>query len=359
MIKVKACYKESVLNPLLAALPEISLSPDCLDLFAVLPPFDEADLKLPVEIRIQIINRIHAIIYPTRGYIDLATLIGDLLLTGSTNIDPLSLGYVRTLNCKNLLEVDSCSSPRGKVAYLHGQPGTGKTVAISRILSLYPAIISHAFYRQEPFPFEQIPWLYIRTPFNAYVRALSHAIATKIDWLINSNYKDTVYSSIIDNDYVCEQTLRLFLQHGISLLILDDIDRLALADVHSRTEFLLMISGLNKLGVSLLLVGNEIPEDLFTDLRKINKDNFSTLSWEPLNFSEEWTEFIELLFSYNWAKAPITDKERMAYYLFDSSKGIVCRAKMIYFLCEQRMVAYEDRMSEELIQQIVSRHGIR
>ena len=69
-----------------------------------------------------------------------------------------------------------------------GISGIGKTTAIERLLLMYPQVIKHEMYEQQPFNRTQIVWLKIDYPYDGSLSTLCKSFFKAIDDLLGTRY---------------------------------------------------------------------------------------------------------------------------------------------------------------------------
>ena len=190
--------------------------------------------------------------------------------------------------------------------FLCGMSGLGKTVALSRILALYPQVIFHSRYRGQAFPFTQVVWLKLDCPHNSSIRGLCDMFFLEVDRVLgNTTFAEdyggrTGPQMIPDVGRICG----LF---NIGLIVIDEIQNLSLVKSSGAKQMLAFFTELiNTSGCGVLMVGTEraqevLEQEFWQVRRNITSRPFH---WKPFARIESdyliWDKFLESFWDYQY-----------------------------------------------------------
>lgn len=173
IVKTKAIYKHQALekyqgNPFVEALPHALSQDDFFELIRVLKPLPselESFSKMDVN---DFIVDMKSIYIETKHAYQVYESVYLQLRQCYEKRSPLTANYRKQCNATSYRlknnEVFDVSRPAEYVAtvpsiLVSGEAGTGKTVTIRRVLSLFPQVIEHEVYRGNLFKKQQVVWL--------------------------------------------------------------------------------------------------------------------------------------------------------------------------------------------------------
>ena len=186
-------------NPMIEALPAIMSKQDVLERVAYLPKFKKETLAYPSEVRVQVVRGLERIFVPLHRHYTLESEISTLLRLSyidRNNFADRNYWHHLSEKVDRLKERLAVAPKPGQMRYhpggfkgsffLCGMSGLGKTVALSRILALYPQVIFHNRYREQTFPFTQVVWLKLDCPHNSSIRGLCDKFFAEVDRVIGN-----------------------------------------------------------------------------------------------------------------------------------------------------------------------------
>ena len=174
----KADYKtqplpEYMKNPFIETLPPIFNEDDILNHFMVTPYFSEKDKNSESNIRYHILKRIKNFVQPLPIHFEVERRLSTLIRRGYLARNPLDKTFFERIRVLHQIREDEDKSNKylkERLKHLRstadslsiiGISGIGKTTAIERLLLMYPQVIRHTTYDNQPFNRTQIVWLKI------------------------------------------------------------------------------------------------------------------------------------------------------------------------------------------------------
>ncbi|WP_420768601.1 hypothetical protein ACNR9V_01050 [Parageobacillus thermoglucosidasius] len=176
---VEANYSESVIsdylgNPLIEALPPILSVNEVIEALSVFPEYDAKERHFSQEHRFHCIQRLFRYFQPFERHIELEQKLSRIIRQGYISRNPLSKNNAVFMNQSynalkqgKILQTTSMDYKKYTTGFtIIGYSGIGKTTSIERVLSLYPQVIKHSYYKKKHLNFIQVPWLKVDCPFD-------------------------------------------------------------------------------------------------------------------------------------------------------------------------------------------------
>jgi len=267
----KAIYIEQQIpnyigNPLIEAIPRILTTQEAMKKLSHYPDYDESKRHLPKELRYQMLEDIVRFFTPVNIHIDLERRFSRLIRTGYIERNPLKTifwqengEYAKTVNQEYISQYGDDDDFHSTAAYgfnMVGISGIGKSLAVERILRLYPQVIHHSEYKKRKFTFSQIVWLKIDCPFDGSLKGLCINFFQTVDSILGTSYHKNYGSKSRNTDEMLPFMALVAANHGIGVLVIDEIQRLSLAKSGGVDKMLNFFDQLvNTVGVPVTLVG--------------------------------------------------------------------------------------------------------
>jgi hypothetical protein len=213
---------------------------------------------------------------------------------------------------------------------LLGYPGTGKSTAIKRALSL----ISPQPLKRHVGLSPQLVWLDMACPVTPTVKAFCLSFLEALGRAIeNPEIKGVFGHPTASVDALPSEVVRLARNHAIGLLVIDDIQHLRAVKNGEDKRILELLETLSgQAGVPVLLVGTNAAAEVVcgaprTALRSVG---FASEVWERVAQGPEWDRFLRWLWRYQWTRVetPLTSKLSSVFY--DRCQGILSLAVKLY-----------------------------
>lgn len=313
-------------NPLIEALPPIYSHEQLVELLMLYPPFHESERLLDEYKRVHCIQRLLQYFQPIPLHLETYSSIDRVLRTGYLSRNPLSqdyaLSFYNTRNSK-MKSFDNVANQTGQTISIIGTSGVGKTRTLQRILNLYPQVISHVEYNQQPLNMYQITYLFIQTPFDGSVKTLIYDFFYQFDQLMGTKYFDRYANSRLSTSQL--MPIVASLSKHIGVLIIDEIQHLKSMKLKSSTEVLnFMTTLINQVNIPIVMVGTpKAMEVLQLQFRQARRSfNPGNIMWDRLQKDEIWDLLIAGLFKYQWTRfeTPLTPELSSLFY--EHTQGI-------------------------------------
>lgn len=309
-------------NPYYDMLPAVD---DKLSLksFEFLPKIDHNERLWPLQLKVHCISRLDDIFYPLRSHAEFLEIIPDLIKSTYSSRNPLSPIYKKQIVRENFLSESNDNFIRGKIVRVTGISGVGKSISIERYLSIYPQVISHRYYKGEPFYNQQIVWVSVNFPADGKLRSLLAHSLCEIDLLLGAEYRNMRPNYGFTHEKYLNFLTRVLFIHGTGLLVIDSCDNFRYMNSGETHGFLEFLNSLVGLGLSIIMIGS--PEVL-----EITAPVQYEIKWKRFIRGTEWNSFFDVLLNYQWTEQSAVLKEELSLALLDESAGIIDIAKKIY-----------------------------
>lgn len=326
-------------NPFIAALPFLMSEKEVIASLTEEPYFDKREREYPDHLRRACIMRLNRHYFKPLGrHLILESRLAQLLRDGydGRNIsDGSYLQHLRNNHDRVIQRNLNAGSHRARstatAMSLVGCSGMGKSETITRILCHYPQVIEH----DEPYSFQQVVWLKLECPHMGSARQLCLDFFESMDRLLGTSYLHQFHRSNLD--LLSSQMGRIATQHGLGLLVIDELQSLVSGrgtDQEKLLNFLLAL--INKIGVPMLLVGTLEATPLLTDtLRNARRaSGMGSLVWERLDRNDGWEYFISDLWRFQWTRQPIDLTPEIIDCLYEETQGILDLAVTLFILSQ-------------------------
>ncbi|WP_440960849.1 ATP-binding protein [Paenibacillus nitricinens] len=348
-------------NPFIEALPPIFEDQHVILNIAKYPDYNDEQRKLSKQVRLHLVQQIADYVEPLPSQLLVEQRLSRLIRHGYRARSPFAAESIRQFNIgfKNILEagVDSTGmnlagvrSTAAGFAIL-GVSGQGKTTAIESSLLLYPQVIHHVSYKEQPFIRKQLAWLKLNCPFDGSLKGLCLNFLQAMDSHLGTNYFQKFASTRSSVDILIPIMAHLATLHGIGVLVIDEIQNLSFMKSGGAERMLNYFTQLiNTIGVPVILIGTfkamRLLSGSFSQARRSTGQG--DLIMDRLTEGEEWSYFIESLWKYQWTakSSPLTDSIKKTMY--DLSQGIVDIAVKLYMLAQWEAMEAEDSKGERI-----------
>ena len=373
MTERQAIYTEQELpefkgNPLIEALPPIWDSSEVVDMLSHSDGHHDGERQLDARHRMHCVLRLFRYFQPLEQHIDIDERFSLCIRQGYLHRSPLSPDYATALaegykvikSGEYILPV--AYNPTGSGFTIIGLSGVGKTSAITRILSLYPQVIVHSRYRDTPLVLKQIVWLKLDCPHDGLVKGLCIEFFEAVDRAAGTNYFDLYSKRSITIDMMMKYMEQIARLHCIGVLVIDEIQHLALAKGGGSEKMLnFLVTLVNKIGIPVILIGTtramEVLQSEFRQARR-SSGHQGDLLWDRMKNDASWDIFVSAMWKNQWTrhKAPISDEFKKT--LYHESQGIVDIAVKLYAMAQIRAIGLQTDTIEPNDFHIVAREKL-
>lgn len=363
-----AIYKEQALseysnNPFIEALPPIFGEDDVLERFMVTPHITQQEKQSETNIRYHVLKRVKNFIQPLPIHFEVERRLSTLIRRGYLARNPLDKTFLERIRVLHQLREDKEEAHKyidERLNYIRstadslsiiGISGIGKTTAIERLLLMYPQVIKHKTYENQPFNRTQIVWLKIDCPYDGSLSTLCKSFFKAIDNLLGTRYLEKYgYLNRVTSTMLLHMT-SLASMYGIGVLVIDEIQHL----LHSKNDqeemlnFFVTLS--NTVGIPTVLIGTSKAQQLFKgnfrQARRAASDG--AIIWDRMaEDSEEWDFFLETLWELQCLKTRSELTEDLMKAFYEECQGITSVAVNLFILVQERAIFDESNEEERI-----------
>jgi hypothetical protein len=226
-----------------------------------------------------------------------------------------------------------------------GMSGVGKTTAVERILSLYPQVIYHHVYQDQPLTMAQVVWLKLDCPFDGSIKGLCLNFFQAVDDILGSRCYERYASGRRTVDELLPRMTRVAALHGLGVLVIDEIQHLSEAKSGGSKKMLnFFVQLVNTIGLPVVLVGTYKALGLLSgEFRQTRRGTGQgDYVWDPMANDDTWQYFIEALWRFQYTRKPTVLTDALRDMLHDASAGITDFAVKLYMLAQARAIARDD-----------------
>lgn len=364
----EAEYKEQKLseyseNPFIEALPPIFSEDDVMDRFMVTPRITKQDKQSATNIRYHVLKRIKNFIQPLPIHFEVERRLSTLIRRGYLARNPLDKTFLERIRVLHQLRENEENAHKyidERLNYIRstadslsiiGISGIGKTTAIERLLLMYPQVIKHEKYEEQPFNRTQIVWLKIDCPYDGSLSTLCKSFFKAIDDLLGTRYLEKFgYLNRVTSTMLLHMT-SLASMYGIGVLVIDEIQHLLHAknDQEEMLNFFVTLS--NTVGIPTVLIGTSKAQQLFKgNFRQARRAaSEGSIIWDRMGEdSEEWEFFLETLWELQCLKTYSELTEDVKKIFYSECQGITSVAVNLFILAQERALYDESNEEERL-----------
>ncbi|MCM3341601.1 ATP-binding protein [Paenibacillus sp. MER TA 81-3] len=359
-------------NPFIEALPPIFEEEDVAVQIRKYPDYDERKRKSGKQTRLHLVQQISDYVEPLPSHFLVEQRLSRLIRHGYKARNPFSPAVVRQFHIgfKEVLE-GGLDSTGGNIAGVRstaagfailGVSGQGKTTAVESSLLLYPQVIHHLTYKEQPFIRKQIVWLKLNCPFDGSLKGLCFNFLQSIDSILGTNYYRKFATKGTSVDMLIPILAHIATLHGLGVLVIDEIQFLSFLKSGGAEKMLNYFTQLiNTIGVPVVLVGTfkamKLLSGSFSQARRSTGQG--DLIMDRLSEGEEWDFFLHALWKYQWTATETPLKPHLSKKMYELSQGIVDIAVKLYMLAQWQ--AIEDGIDNEkltgaLLENVAKQH---
>lgn len=286
-------------QPCILALPKINIRKQAIVAMQRFPHYERDPRKFPRHLRTHLVMDVLHFFQPLPIHLRLEGMISRTIRDGylaRNPLDPTYRGSLRErLECfESGKSLDSRFEPTASGFWVIGMSGVGKSTGMSRGLSLYPQVILHSQFQNQPFTAVQVVWLKLECPKDGSVTILCLDFFEAIDAQLGTNYRER-YRAKGRN----AQELMLFMalvaaEHHVGILVIDEIQNLSVSKSGGTAEILnFFVRLINTIGIPVVLIGTykAIPV-MSSEFRLARRGSGQgDLVWDRMSFDEDWQLF--------------------------------------------------------------------
>lgn len=373
--QVEAEYLEQVVpsyedNPYIEALPPI-FEEDYVALnIARHPKYNNEHRMLGKETRLHLVQQISDYVEPLSVHLSVEKRLSRLIRHGYKARNPFSPEHVRQFHIgfKDILEkgVDekgaNLAGIRSTAAgfAILGVSGQGKTTAIESSLLLYPQVIHHSTYKDQPFIRKQLVWLKLNCPHDGSLKGLCFNFFQAVDANLGTNYFQKFVSKGSTVDILIPIMAHIATLHGVGVLVIDEIQNLSFLKSGGAERMLNYFTQLiNTIGVPVVLIGTfkamKLLSGSFSQARRSTGQG--DLIMDRLEEGEEWDYFLHNLWAFQWTSSDTKLSEPLKKAMYNLSQGIIDIAVKLYMLAQWEAIdnGGNERITVSLLNMVIDR----
>lgn len=367
-------------NPFIEALPPILTEDEVMEALAYYPDLDEGERQLASHLRLHLIQSALQLFAPLPVHLDLERRFSRMLRAGYQLRNPISPDFWREVRegiealTSSTAIVGNRPRPSPLGFTIIGFPGVGKSTSVESVLSLYPQVIHHSRYGERDFTHAQIVWLKLECPHDGSIKGLCLNFFQAIDDILGTNYEANYAGGRRTVDEMLPQMARVAANHGLGVLVIDEIQRLSHAKSGGAKRMLnFFVQVANTIGVPVVLVGTYAAKAIlsgeFHQMRRgagqgdLVWDRMEEGVWVSEDDEESkpgvWQLFLESLWPYQYVRTPSPLTEDLSHTLYEETQGITDFAAKVYMLAQVRaIVRGEEAVTADIIKS-VARDSLR
>jgi hypothetical protein len=346
-------------NPLIEALPPILAAAETISRLRYEPEHDDGVRQLPTELRLHLLHDALRFFKPLPVHVEMEQRLSRLIRAGYQGRNPLVRGFRRQMDVRLQRTVQAYQQTRSQGFTLLGMSGVGKTTALEGILSLYPQIVVHQQYQEQPFSHLQVVWLKLDCPHDGSIRGLCLHFFQSMDGLLDTRYyRYHARNGRATTDEMLPAMARVSAMHSLGVLVLDEIQHLSEARSGGAARMLnFFVHLVNTIGMPVVLVGTPKAQAVLRgEFRQARRGaGQGDLVWNRMELGAVWDLFVEALWRYQFTRhvTPLTPE--LSQTLHDETQGITDLAVKIYMLAQIRaMTTGRERVTAALIRSVAA-----
>lgn len=337
-------------NPFIEALPPILSAAEAIDAMTVMPGYNAGERELDAHYRFHCIQRLFRYFQPLDTHIDIEQRVSRAIRQGYISRNPLAVEYVQQIRqcdgavTARALEAGRFNAIKSTAAgfTIIGMSGVGKTTAMERVLSLYPQCIMHTNYGGRTFYCKQLTWLKLDCPFDGSIKGLCINFFSEVDRILASDYSSKFQATRTTVDSMMPRMAQIAWNHGIGLLVIDEIQHLSQAKSGGSEKMLnFFVTLVNTIGIPVILIGTtKAMSILQSEFRQARRGSGQgDLLWDRMQNDVSWEIMLRSMWKYQWTKhiCPLTSELKNT--LYSESQGIIDIAVKLYALAQIKAIA--------------------
>ncbi len=364
----EAIYTEQVLpefnsNPLIKALPPMMSFQEAVKHLQYYPDFNESERLLEPHFRLECVKRLCNFFQPWDIHLKIENKISSAIRQGYISRNPIKPAYAADMHqlYKALKEKDSRFegvnlSPSSASGFtIIGYSGVGKSRAIEKILALYPRVIVHNLYEDQPLQHYQLVWMKLECPLDGSIKGLCSSFFMQFDELLGENtYNKFASGHNTTTDLMIPRMAQLAKRQSLGLLVIDEIQHLSAAKSRGSEKMLnFFVNLVNTIGVPIILIGTNkalpILQGEFRQARRSTGQQGSVI-WENMKKNEWWDLLLKGFWKFQWSKDSIPLTEGMSDLFYELSQGIVDVTVKLFILSQvEAIISGKEKLTPSVV----------
>lgn len=236
-----------------------------------------------------------------------------------------------------------------------GPAGVGKSAMVQHVLvDLYPQRITHTHFQRQPFEFDQILWMVLTIPSLGTVKELCKTFFQYAGVILKKPYYEYyTKGGRASDDRMLANMRTVIANHGIALLVLEEIGNLATKGAESERQLNALFELLNSTGVAVCLTGTfEALPFLRAHGRVLGRISaHGDWIWDRLTEkSRGWEAILKAYQPLQYVQHPVELRGDIAQAFYFETQGFIRMFKELYHLTQRAaMDDHSERLTPELI----------
>lgn len=345
-------------NPCILALPIINTRKQAITVMQRFPYYSSDPRKLPPHLRTHMVMDLLHFFQPLPIHLRLEGMVSRMIRDGylaRNPVDPAYRGNIKErLACfKEGRSLDSKFEPTASGFSIVGMSGVGKSTGVKRVLSLYPQVILHNYFKDRSFTVVQIVWLKLECPKDGSITSLCSDFFKAVDDLLGTNY-----ASIYGRKGRNIQELMLFMafiaaEHYIGTVVIDEVQDLSVAKSGGASQLLnFFVRLVNTIGLPIVLIGTYKAIPIMSSEFRLARrgSGQGDIAWDRMSLDEDWQLFVETLWDLQYVKKKCPLTKQLSKALHEISYGVTDVAIRIYLAAQVRAIETgHDEITEALL----------
>ena len=334
-------------NPLRDALPPPLSRERVLELLKKTPEYSEADRDLPAEEKYRRLDRIIQVFFPLTHYTDLWRALDRAMRNSYEHRNPMIPGFYRQIvdastTAKNFKVPAGIGKADCSGFSISGDSGIGKSHAAQYIMELTPQVITHKNYNGTPFPFRQVPWIKVNCPPDGSTRALCVAILKAFDAVLGTPYEDLYDRKGVNANKLMSHIERIACFHGTGIVIIDELQYVALGPSGGAREVLAFFSQLmHCFGLPVILIGTadaiQLLSSQFSQARRAT--GYCNPIWTRLAIDDpDWKILLSALWRYQYTSVETKLDPKISEAMHSCTQGVADNVAKLLRTVQEKLI---------------------
>lgn len=374
-----ARYKEQVIpenqgNPHIEALPDRLNQVDLFNMLLSVPGFRGDITKVDIEDRLALVQQIKkSFWFPIESHFSKYRQMYNMLKIGYQSRNPFSTAYNRqyAIGLEEVFKYGLDDEGVNLAGICHtaemyaeiGLSGIGKTVAVKRMLNLFPQVIHHSSYNGRPFKSTQVVWLHVECPSNKSLGALCRNFYEAVDRILGSKYSEEIGEKPGTIEKLAARMVKVANHINLGVLVIDEINRVHKAHSGGDDRMIEFITELtNILGIPIIIMGTFkslylFNKSLANSRRGIPTSYTENITDRMLEDSDEWNVLISALwdFQYTLTKTELTDELKSLMYYYSLGIPDIAVKLFMHIQCRTIIQGGEEHITPAIIREVASK----
>lgn len=336
-------------NPLIEALPEIYSETEVIKKLANRPLYKEEEKTYPSHLRMHMVQRVYRDFFqPLSIHLEIEQRISRIIRDGYLGRSALTPNYAYKVRKDAYHLITNSRDAGSKVLNasssgfaIVGISGIGKSSTLEKVLNMYPQVVIHTSYQEQPLHLYQVVWLKMDCPHDGSIKGLCLNFLSAMDEILGGNYYKKHGGGRKTVDELLPIISQIAAVHCLGVLVIDEIQNLNEAKSGGSAKMLnFFVQLVNTIGVPVILIGtykaSSILDGEFRNARRVSGQG--DLIWSRMQNDDEWDYFLKGLWCYQWTSKFVEYDEDFREVMYYESQGISDIAVKLFMLAQWRCI---------------------